>query len=78
MVGAAVKARRRPAIAGGEVLPGAGGEMLEDCDGEGWARVAGETWRVHAATPLKAGQRVRVERRRDLVLDIVPDPKEGD
>ena len=78
VVGVALKARQRPPVSGGATLVGSSGEMLEDCAGEGWARVQSETWRVRAAVPLRAGQRVRVEKRRDLVLDVVPEPGKGD
>ena len=74
VVGVALKARRRPPVSGREALVGSSGEVLEDCAGEGWARVQSETWRVRAAVPLKAGQRVRVEKLHDLVLDVVPEP----
>ncbi len=72
--GAALKARRRPVVSGREELVGAGGEVLEDFDGEGWARVHSETWRVRAASPLRAGQRVRVAAIDGLTLDVVADP----
>ncbi|MGP1679261.1 MAG: NfeD family protein, partial [Burkholderiales bacterium] len=55
MIGAMLKANRRPVVSGREELVGAPGEVLEDFEGEGWARVHSENWRVRAATPLKAG-----------------------
>ena len=78
VVGAVLKARRRPVVSGREELVGAHGEVLEDFEREGWARVHSETWRVRAANPLKAGQRVRVAAIDGLVLDVVPKPSEGD
>ncbi len=78
MVGVALKARRRPVVSGREELIGAGGEVLEDLEREGWARVHSETWRVRAAMPLKAGQRVRIAAMDGLVLDVVPEPGQGD
>jgi len=71
IVGAAVKARRRPVVSGREELVGAAGEVLEDFEREGWARVHSETWRVRSASPLKAGQRVRVAAIDGLMLDVV-------
>ena len=78
VLGAALKARRRPVVSGREELVGAPGAVLEDLEHEGWARVHSEIWRVRAATPLKAGQRVRVTAMHDLLLDVVPDSSEGD
>ncbi|MBI5911714.1 MAG: nodulation protein NfeD [Betaproteobacteria bacterium] len=78
MVGVALKARRRPVVSGREELIGCAGEVLEDFDEEGWARVHSETWRVRAAMPLKAGQRVRIAAMDGLVLDVVPEPGQAD
>ena len=78
VVGAVLKARRRPVVSGREELVGALGEVLEDFEREGWARVHSETWRVRAATPLRAGQRVRIAAMDGLVLDVVAEPGRGD
>ncbi|MFH1044430.1 MAG: nodulation protein NfeD [Pseudomonadota bacterium] len=78
MIGLALKARRRPVVSGREELIGSAGEVLEDFDGEGWARVHSETWRVRAAMPLKAGQRVRIAAIDGLVLDVVAESDPGD
>jgi membrane-bound serine protease (ClpP class) len=78
IVGVALKARRRPVVSGREELIGSAGEVLEDFDAEGWARVHSETWRVRAAMPLKAGQRVRIAAMDGLVLDVVAEPSQGD
>ena len=74
MVGVALKARRRPVVSGREELIGSTGEVLEDFEQEGWARVHSETWRVRAAMPLKAGQRVRIAAMNGLVLEVIPEP----
>jgi membrane-bound serine protease (ClpP class) len=78
LVGVALKARRRPVVSGREELIGSAGEVLEDFEQEGWARVHSETWRVRAAVPLKAGQRVRIAAMEGLVLDVVPESGQGD
>jgi membrane-bound serine protease (ClpP class) len=78
LVGVALKARSRPVVSGREELIGYPGEVLEDFEQEGWARVHSETWRVRAATPLKAGQRVRIAAMDGLVLDVVAEPDERD
>jgi membrane-bound serine protease (ClpP class) len=71
VVGMAAKARRRPVVSGAPVLIGAAGEMIEFGGGEGWASVNGERWRVRAAEPLRAGQRVRVTRVDHLTLEVI-------
>jgi len=78
MVTVALKARRRPVVSGREELIGSEGEVLEDFEQEGWARVHSETWRVRAAMPLRAGQRVRIAAMDGLVLDVVPESSQGD
>ncbi|TSA11422.1 MAG: nodulation protein NfeD [Betaproteobacteria bacterium] len=78
IVGVALKSRRRPVVSGREELVGAEGEVLEDFEGEGWARVHSETWRVRAAAPISAGQRVRVAAINGLTLDVIADPEKRD
>jgi membrane-bound serine protease (ClpP class) len=77
VVGMALKAHRRPVVSGREELLGATGEVLEDFEREGWARVHSETWRIRSRSPLKAGQRVRVAALEGLMLDVVPETREG-
>ncbi|MGH8705315.1 MAG: NfeD family protein, partial [Burkholderiales bacterium] len=78
VVGMLVRGRTRPVVSGREELIGIRGELLEDCEREGWARVHGETWRVRCAQPLKRGARVRVTAIEGLVLDVVPDSRNGE
>jgi len=76
-IGMMLKARKRPVVSGREELIGSTGEVLEDLESEGWARVHGETWRVRSSTPLKAGQRVRVATLKGLLLEVVPETRQG-
>jgi membrane-bound serine protease (ClpP class) len=69
VIGMLVRTRRRPVVSGREYLIGAEGEALEDIEREGWARVQGERWRVRAAAPLRAGERLRITAVHGLVLD---------
>jgi membrane-bound serine protease (ClpP class) len=64
----ALKARRRPVVAGGEAMLGSIGTMRDGT----WAQVHGERWRVQsAADALPApGARVRVIARRGLTLTV--------
>jgi membrane-bound serine protease (ClpP class) len=76
-IGMMLKARKRPIVSGQEEMIGSTGEVLEDLESEGWARVHSETWRVHSSTPLKAGQRVRVAALKGLLLEVVPETRQG-
>lgn len=77
-LGSVVRSRRRPVVSGREELIGAHGEVMEDFEGEGWARVHSERWRVRSATPLKAGERVRVRGMHGLTLDVVSESRKGE
>lgn len=73
VVGAALKARRRPVVSGREQMIGSVGEMLEDSAGEGMVRVQGELWTAKSPVPLKAGQKVRVTAMDGLTLTVSPE-----
>ena len=75
VAGMAAKARRRPVVSGTPRMIGAVGEVIEFGAGEGWALVAGERWRVRAAVPLHAGQRVRITKVEGLTLEVSPGPQ---
>ena len=77
VAGMLLRVRRRPVVSGREEMIGAAGEALEDLEAEGWARVHGERWRVRCATPLRTGDRLRVTAIHGLVLDAVPDSRNG-
>lgn len=74
----AVRARRRPKVAGGDTIIGMTGELLEldptdpNDPAAGWAQVHGERWRVHCDGPVARGDRVRVTARHGLTLSVVP------
>jgi membrane-bound serine protease (ClpP class) len=68
----ALRARRRPVVAGAEEMVGTIGEALEDIEHEGWARIHSEHWRVRSSVPIPRGSRVRVSARHDLVLEVEP------
>ena len=75
VAGMAAKARRRPVVSGTPRMIGSTGEVIEFGAGEGWALVAGERWRVRAAVPLHAGQRVRITKVEGLTLEVSPGPQ---
>ncbi len=78
----ALRARRRPVVAGSEGLIGSVGVVLEggllgdaavpNGTSAGWARVNGERWQVSSAGPVAAGQAVRVTARHGLTLTVGP------
>ena len=75
IAGMAAKARRLPVVSGTGRMIGALGEVVEFGGAEGWAVVYGERWRVRAAQPLRAGERVRITRIDGLTLDVSPIPQ---
>ena len=77
VIGAAVKARRRPVVTGREELLGARGEVLEDFSERGRIRIHGETWQAETRVPLKRGERIRVSAVKGLVLGVEPEIEEN-
>jgi membrane-bound serine protease (ClpP class) len=76
VVGAAIKARRRPVVSGQEELLHARGEVLNDFEGKGRIRIHGEIWWAASAVPLKRGERVEVVAIDGLVLQVQPTHQE--
>jgi membrane-bound serine protease (ClpP class) len=76
VVGAAIKARRRPVVSGREELLEARGEVLDDFDGRGRIRVHGEVWQAMTKVPLRRGEKVRVRSVEGLVLGVEPETEE--
>ena len=72
VVGMALKARKRPVVAGHEEMLEAVGEALSDFDEQnrGWIRVHSESWRAQAQGPVTKGQKVKVTEVRGLELDV--------
>jgi len=70
IIGAAIKARRRPVVSGQEEMLRAVGEALEDFQGQGRILVHGETWRAECARPVKRGDKLRVTGIEGLVLQV--------
>jgi membrane-bound serine protease (ClpP class) len=73
----AARARRRPIVAGRELLIGSTGEVIEGAAGESWARVSGETWRVRSGAQLPPGTRIRVTAVDGLTLEVTPEGEKG-
>jgi membrane-bound serine protease (ClpP class) len=76
VVGAAIKARRRPVVSGREEMLRARGAALDDFIGSGRVRIHGEIWQAVTKVPLKRGDRVRVRSVEGLVLSVEPETEE--
>jgi len=74
IIGAAIKARRRPVVSGAEEMLHAVGEAVEDFDGQGRIRVHGEIWRAQSVQPVTRGDKLEVTGLDGLVLQVRPLP----
>lgn len=70
IVGAAIKARGRPAVVGADDMLGARGAVLDWRSGQGHVRVHGEIWQARADRDFKDGDAVRVRQRDGLTLIV--------
>ncbi|MDD5248563.1 MAG: nodulation protein NfeD [Rhodocyclaceae bacterium] len=68
----ALRARRRPPVAGAEAMVGGVAEALEDFAGGGWVTTAGERWHGRCGVPLKRGEKLRIVRVDGLTLEVEP------
>lgn len=69
----ALRARRRPRVAGVEAMIGGRAEALADFAAEGPVRAFGETWQARSRRPLARGERARVVAVDGLTLILEPD-----
>ena len=76
VIGAAIKARKRPVVSGQEEMLHTTGEVLEDFEGRGRVHIHGENWSAESTLPLKRGDRVQVVAVDGLVLHVQPAKKE--
>jgi membrane-bound serine protease (ClpP class) len=72
VVGMAIKARRRPVVAGREELIGSEGIVLQDFDDKGPVKVHSEIWQAKTKHPLHKGQSIKVIASKGLLLEVVP------
>jgi membrane-bound serine protease (ClpP class) len=72
VVAAAIQARRRPAVMGGERLIGETGQVVDWEGDSGHVRTEGEIWAARSDRPmsLRAGSTVRIVRRDGLTLYV--------
>lgn len=72
VVGAAIKARRRPPTTGAEQMLTSQGTVIEWSGENGNIRIHGEVWAARASAALKPGDVVRVASRDGLTLIVEP------
>ena len=72
IVGAAIKARKRPIVSGEEEMLHTVGEVIDDFAGQGRIRIHGEVWLAETALPLSRGDKVQVIAIDGLVLKVQP------
>lgn len=65
-------ARRWRAKTGAEAMVGQTAQVVEACMPDGRVRIAGELWQARCEAGARTGDTVRVERVRELTLDVVP------
>ncbi len=68
----ALRARRRPGVAGAEKMVGAQAVALEDFDAAGWVLAEGERWHAVSRGPLRRGARAVIVRVDGLTLEVEP------
>ncbi len=77
IVAMALKARRQRLVSGdGELIDSLAqitSVSVQDSH-SGWLHLQGENWQVHSASPLQAGQQVRVIARHGLQLEVTAQP----
>src|SRR3989338_2197059 len=66
----ALRARRRPAVAGAEAMLGSTAVALEDFEHEGWMQAFGERWHARSETALTRGARARIVAVDELTLVV--------
>lgn len=67
-----MRSRRRPVETGVEQMLRETAIAAESFEHTGFVRVRGELWRANSATPVAAGQQLRVMKVDGLTLDVVP------
>ncbi len=72
-LGLVFKSRRHPVVSGMEGMIGAECDVLEGFDNQGLVRVHSEIWNARTNTPLKKGDKARVNAIHGLILDVAPD-----
>jgi membrane-bound serine protease (ClpP class) len=72
LLGKLLRVQRQPVLAGMEEMLSMDALAQQDFSGEGWVRVHGEMWRARSATPVRAGDHLRVVAVDGMTLDVAP------
>lgn len=72
-LGLVFKARRNPIVSGHEQMVGSECEAIDDFETTGRVRVHSELWMATAISPMKKGDRGRVEDIDGLIVKVRPD-----
>ena len=72
LLGRIVSIRRKKVMTGKEYMIGLEAEAIEDIDQRGRVRVEGENWLAESDTPIKVGQKVRIDSVDHLVVKVSP------
>lgn len=78
VIAMAVKARRRPVVAGREGMIGSRGRVIDWAGRAGHVRVRGEVWSASSSAPLQPGQEIRVAALDGLTLNVAPEDHVGE
>jgi len=71
----ALRARRRPTVAGAEAMVGATAVAIEDFEREGWVQAFGERWWARSDTDIKRGAKAKIVAVDGLTLVVQPERK---
>ncbi len=77
-VGVVVRTRKQPLLAGDDDLVGRTAEVVDGSAGQAWVRVNGELWKANSPARLSVGQKVRVQARHGLVLEVETLAQQGE
>jgi membrane-bound serine protease (ClpP class) len=72
-LGLVFKARCNPIVSGKEEMIGAECEVLEAFESQGRVRVHSEIWTARSKSPMKKGEKARVQTMHGLILDVLPE-----
>lgn len=73
VLGAALKARQQPMVIGEEAMTRMTAVAMEDFEQQGHVHVSGETWTARASSPVRKGDRLRIDQVNGLILHVSTD-----
>ncbi|MEX0738850.1 MAG: nodulation protein NfeD [Pseudohongiella sp.] len=76
VLGAALKARQQPIVTGNEAMARMTAVAMEDFEHQGHVHVSGETWTAKTNTPVKKGDRLRINQIDGLLLHVAKEDRD--